>query len=326
MKKLTTISLFIFWAVVVAILVSGLVFYQNNKVKPAGNFAGTVNTPSDQNSNLANGLASGVNPASSPAALANNQAADFQLSMAEIAKHNTSGNCWLLINNEVYDVTSFMAAHPGGAGTIIPNCGKESTQAYNTKGSNKSHSSNANSMLADYFIGNLNQVFPGKNNVPATSLAQSGSGGNNTASSGSGQAAQGNPATSPSVPASTPASVSVPGALTTLNVAEIATHNSAGDCWLLINNKIYNVTSFIAAHPGGAGTIIPNCGKESTQAFNTKGGNTPHSGNANSMLTSYFIGNFNQQIGQQQVQQNIQTTNTVTPPVVGGEEEEDDDD
>jgi cytochrome b involved in lipid metabolism len=178
-------------------------------------------------------------------------------------------------------------------------------------------------MLADYFIGNLNQIFPGKKNVPNTSLAQSSSNTINQASSGNGQVIQSGVGASPSAITSTPSSISIPATITTLNISEIAKHNSSGDCWLLINNKVYNVTSFIAAHPGGAGTIIPNCGKESTQAYNTKGGNTPHSSNASSMLAAYFIGNFNQQIGQQQIQQSIQTTNTVTTPLRGDDGEDD---
>ncbi|MEI6529334.1 MAG: cytochrome b5 domain-containing protein [Candidatus Falkowbacteria bacterium] len=303
MKKLTTISLFIFWAVVVAVFASGLVYYQNSKTQNKINasisgYQATVETTSS----------------STLAALRNNVT---QLSATEIAKHNSAGDCWLLINNKVYNVTSFIAAHPGGAGTIIPNCGKESTQAYNTKGSNNSHSANANSMLVDYYIGYLDQIFSDAKNIPSASATQTSQ--NNLAAS------------SPSTPTTNQAAASVTtppapviAASVTLNMTEIVKHNSSRDCWLLINNKVYNVTSFIAAHPGGSGTIIPNCGKDSTWAYNTKGGNSPHSANANAMLVDYFIGNFNQQIGQQQIQQNVQTTNTVTPPQTRGGEFEDD--
>ncbi len=109
-----------------------------------------------------------------------------------------------------------------------------------------------------------------------------------------------------------------------LSLAEIAKHNSASDCWLLINNNIYNITSFLSAHPGGAGAIIPYCGKEATQAFNTKDIGQPHSGGAASMLASYYIGTLNQQTSQQQIQQNVQTTNTVVPPTNGRGEGDDD--
>lgn len=144
MKKITTISLFIFWAVLVSIFVSGLIYYQNNK-----NQGIKITTPGSINEAL-------VEKASSSAAVALRNSAT-QLSLAEIARHNSTKDCWLLINNKVYNVTSFIAAHPGGSGTIIPNCGKDSTQAYNTKGGKSSHSANANAMLVDYFIGNFDQ-------------------------------------------------------------------------------------------------------------------------------------------------------------------------
>ena len=60
---------------------------------------------------------------------------------------------------------------------------------------------------------------------------------------------------------------------------------------MVINNKIYNLTSYISAHPGGTGTIIPLCGKDGTTAFDTKGGQGSHSQNANNLLINYYVGN-----------------------------------
>lgn len=38
---------------------------------------------------------------------------------SEVAKHNTEDNCWVIINNEVYDVTKFLDDHPGGKEAIM---------------------------------------------------------------------------------------------------------------------------------------------------------------------------------------------------------------
>lgn len=80
------------------------------------------------------------------------------LSLSEISKHNQKSDCWLLINNQVYDVTSFLRLHPGGSSTIIPFCGGEATSAFNSQNGQGSHSSRADAMLADYFLGSLNQT------------------------------------------------------------------------------------------------------------------------------------------------------------------------
>jgi cytochrome b involved in lipid metabolism len=152
MKKLITISLFIFWAIVVAILTAGLIFYQNSK-NIISNNSKNIFTMNSSNNSLATGSTNDQNATSAT----NQSSQSLSLSLSEIAKHSTPSDCWLLISNKVYNVSSFIAAHPGGSGTIIPNCGKDSTQAYNTKGGNSSHSANATAMLRDYYIGDLNQ-------------------------------------------------------------------------------------------------------------------------------------------------------------------------
>jgi cytochrome b involved in lipid metabolism len=56
----------------------------------------------------------------------------------------------------VYDVTSFVPEHPGGAPIMLPYCGKDATAAFDTKGAvNKMHSINAEKMLSKYLVGSL---------------------------------------------------------------------------------------------------------------------------------------------------------------------------
>ena len=99
-----------------------------------------------------------------------------------------------------------------------------------------------------------------------------------------------------------------------LNLREVSKHNSANDCWLIINNKIYAVSNYLNAHPGGTGTIIPYCGGDATIAFETKGGGGTHSNYANSLLGNYLVGTLNQAMSRQQIQQNIQQINSTPPP------------
>ena len=72
--------------------------------------------------------------------------------MADVAKHNSSTDCWIVLNKtEVYNVTSFLSVHPAGAAPITPYCGADATTAFNNVG----HSSSAVAMEATYLIGNL---------------------------------------------------------------------------------------------------------------------------------------------------------------------------
>lgn len=82
-----------------------------------------------------------------------------------------------------------------------------------------------------------------------------------------------------------------PVTTTGYTIAQVSTHASIQDCWLLIDNKVYDVTSFINEHPGGSQMITNWCGQEATQAFVTQDGNGRHSGRAQQMLGGYFIGN-----------------------------------
>ena len=38
-----------------------------------------------------------------------------KISAAEVAKHSSIDDCWILVNGKVYDLTKFAPSHPGGA-------------------------------------------------------------------------------------------------------------------------------------------------------------------------------------------------------------------
>jgi L-lactate dehydrogenase (cytochrome) len=45
----------------------------------------------------------------------------MKISTQEISKHNKPEDAWVVIENEVYDVTDFAPSHPGGVnGKYIP--------------------------------------------------------------------------------------------------------------------------------------------------------------------------------------------------------------
>lgn len=301
MKKLSTISLFIFGVVVASILTAGLVFYQNNK---SGVTQGAA-VQSEVNKITASGQT-------------------ITLNMAEISKHNKSTDCWMLISGNVYDITSFFGSHPGGNRVMADTCGTDATDAYLTKDPNatstaggQDHSSRAREMLKDYYLGVLNGTIGSSTTKTANSNA---------------------PSTSSKATSSTTVKTEtaknqniIPVTSITLNMTEIAKHNKQSDCFMLISGKVYNITSFFGSHPGGNSVMAATCGTDATAAYMTKdpnatssGSRSSHSSNAVNMLASYYIGDLNQTIGQQKVTE----TNAVPAPANTGDddyEEEDDD-
>lgn len=71
---------------------------------------------------------------------------------------------------------------------------------------------------------------------------------------------------------------------------QVAAHNTASDCWIIVNTRVYNVTNFIAIHPGGADRILNQCGSDATKSFTTQGGEGQHSASAQAQLKSMQIG------------------------------------
>lgn len=48
---------------------------------------------------------------------------------------------------------------------------------------------------------------------------------------------------------------------------EVARHNSAASCWLIVDSRVYDVTAFLDSHPGGAQRLLSVAGKDATDSF-----------------------------------------------------------
>ncbi|KAH7883714.1 FMN-dependent dehydrogenase-domain-containing protein [Phlebopus sp. FC_14] len=51
-------------------------------------------------------------------------------SLTQVAEHNTTSSCWVIIRNKVYDVTDFLFDHPGGPQVILSYGGQDATAIY----------------------------------------------------------------------------------------------------------------------------------------------------------------------------------------------------
>ena len=51
-----------------------------------------------------------------------------------------------------------------------------------------------------------------------------------------------------------------------ITAEEVKQHNRAGDCWLIIKSKVYDVTPYVEEHPGGR-AILRHAGGDATKGF-----------------------------------------------------------
>ena len=75
--------------------------------------------------------------------------------LAEVGRHALESDCWMAIDGQVYDLTSYLPDHPSKPSIILPWCGKEASEAYRTKSKGRAHSPAADQLLPGYRIGRL---------------------------------------------------------------------------------------------------------------------------------------------------------------------------
>ena len=54
---------------------------------------------------------------------------------------------------------------------------------------------------------------------------------------------------------------------TEISLSEVRLHNTSSDCWTVVGEKVYDVTSFISRHPAGSYAIKEMCGKNASEDF-----------------------------------------------------------
>jgi cytochrome b involved in lipid metabolism len=77
-----------------------------------------------------------------------------KVTRAELAKHNTEDDCWVLIHGKVYNVTNFKD-HPGDFDVFVENAGgPDATQEFE----GACHTEDAIEQMAEYLVGELDET------------------------------------------------------------------------------------------------------------------------------------------------------------------------
>ena len=52
------------------------------------------------------------------------------ISATELASHASAHSAWLIVNGDVWDVTNFLSAHPGGRSVLLGYLGRDATDGF----------------------------------------------------------------------------------------------------------------------------------------------------------------------------------------------------
>ena len=75
----------------------------------------------------------------------------------DVGKHNKEGDCWIIIEDKVYDVSGY-TEHPGGFDLLLDESGvnKDATEAYE----DAEHTKTARKKLKEFLIGEVGTSAP----------------------------------------------------------------------------------------------------------------------------------------------------------------------
>jgi hypothetical protein len=219
--------------------------------------------------------------------------------LAQVKLHNTGADCWSIVRTNVYDLTTWIVAHPGGQAVITGMCGLDATTAYLGQHQN---SQTALATLEQFKIGLLDDSTPPPpadqkytlaqvklHNTPGdcwsivktnvydlTSWINAHPGGPafikamcgiNATTAYLGQHQNSQAALAALEQFKIGVFSGAPAPTKYFTMATVRQHNSRSNCWTVISGKVYNLTKWIANHPGGSEAIIELCGINGTSGF-----------------------------------------------------------
>ncbi|OCK76209.1 cytochrome b5 [Lepidopterella palustris CBS 459.81] len=73
---------------------------------------------------------------------------------SQVASHNTKDDLFIIINDQVYDVSKFVYEHPGGEEVLADVAGRDATDEFGSVG----HSEQAKAILETLMVGKLKKT------------------------------------------------------------------------------------------------------------------------------------------------------------------------
>lgn len=77
-----------------------------------------------------------------------------EYTLVDVALHNTPDDCWIVVDGDVANITSFFGSHPGGDEALEQSCGKDATEGFKSV---KKHDPAGYKKLKTLKVGTLQQ-------------------------------------------------------------------------------------------------------------------------------------------------------------------------
>jgi len=58
---------------------------------------------------------------------------DGRIMYSELRKHNKKNDCWVVINDTVYDISKLISTHSGGQDVLLKLCGTNATKQFDSQ-------------------------------------------------------------------------------------------------------------------------------------------------------------------------------------------------
>ena len=208
--------------------------------------------------------------------------------MAQVATHNTAGDCWSAVGRGVYNLTTWLPTHTTATITAATVCGVNSSALFGVPATSGRHDDNDDDNGTDDHRGGRAKAAVVRAHHSDHRVRDHGRGngrgrGHNALLRSIAPFKIGHLVATTPVPAPAP----VPAPTTTYTLTQVQAHSAATDCWTIISGKVYNLTSFVNSHKGGQAAITGLCGKDGTTAFTTQHGGQ---GNPASVLAGLQVG------------------------------------
>lgn len=213
------------------------------------------------------------------------------VSQSQLQAHHEAADCWMEIHGNVYDLTTYAPRHPGGAEYVTDYCGMNATRFYDLE-----HPVRYLQTIKQYNLGvavtdeeynalqqqqQSSSEFDRNGGVPSDTVDEDSSSYDDSEDSSSyddleddsDDKDETDPTVNDSLPTPAPiastatANPAIPQGYCPVqyySTATVAQHSLREDCWYILYNRVYDFTTYVDAHPGGARRVFEHCGTNAT--------------------------------------------------------------